>query len=108
MQTVLSKVFSTAEFIPLSWNFGELRGGSNAILVNDGHKDVYISIFHSIKAFKEKREMTYWFGAYTFSSSPPFKLLSISPVPIATNSLYDGAWFHYNNMHFDYVAYPTR
>lgn len=33
---------------------------------------------------------TYVFGAYTFSSNPPFKLLSISPIPILNEQLYTG------------------
>jgi hypothetical protein len=51
------------------WNYGELRGGTEAKLVGDE----YLAFFHSQGTVHSRFSMTYWMGAYTFSREPPFR-----------------------------------
>lgn len=76
---------------PISWDWGELRGGTQAHLV-DGQ---YLSFFHSAKKLESthsdgKTTMHYFIGAYTFSPFPPFTLTQISPHPIVGRNFYRG------------------
>ena len=80
----------------LTWGFGELRGGTPAVL--DG--DQYISFFHSsmdlLSVYSNKRCIAHYFmGAYTFSSTPPFKINKISPRPIIGKGFYKGVYYKY-------------
>lgn len=89
--TVLAATLSIAEHVPLPWQYGELRGGTNAVLVSlTGEEDFYLAFFHSIAVLADSGRNTYFCGAYTFSAQPPFKLLSMSPHPIVDDSLYTG------------------
>jgi hypothetical protein len=72
-----------------SWPYGELRGGTNAILI--GNK--YLALFHSRGRVKGSFRYTYFMGAYTFSPHPPFTLLQISRYPIVHHKLYEGPTF---------------
>ena len=72
-----------------SWNWGELRGGTPALLDNDE----YFGFFHSSKTMaslqSEKKAILHYFvGAYTFSSTPPFTITRISPQPIVGKGFY--------------------
>lgn len=51
------------------WNYGELRGGTEAKLVGNQ----YLAFFHSQGTIHSRFSMTYWMGAYTFSKEPPFR-----------------------------------
>jgi hypothetical protein len=51
------------------WNYGELRGGTEAKLVGGE----YLAFFHSQGTIHSHSSMTYWMGAYTFSRDPPFR-----------------------------------
>jgi predicted GH43/DUF377 family glycosyl hydrolase len=71
------------------WNWGELRGGTPALL--DG--DEYLGFFHSfidIKTVQSNGEKMshYFMGAYRFESKPPFSLTQISPEPIIGKQFY--------------------
>lgn len=83
------------------WPWGELRGGTPALL--DG--DHYLAIFHSsifIPDPQSKRGIQHYFmGAYTFSSQPPFEIKSISPEPIIGPNFYTGPF------HLKRVVFPT-
>jgi len=73
----------------ISWNFGELRGGTQAIK-QDGY---YLSFFHSsIKLASvqsnSKMMIHYFMGAYTFEDQPPFKIRSISAIPTLGKDFY--------------------
>ena len=85
----------------LKWSFGEIRGGSNPVYIGNNE---YLGFFHSRYSIKFNTLTTYIFGAYTFTSSPMFKLSGISKFPIYIDSLHQGEWF---NKYFDYVVYPT-
>jgi predicted GH43/DUF377 family glycosyl hydrolase len=67
---------------PALW--GIIRGGTPAQKVDDQ----YLGFFHS--AFKDKRDITwYCMGAYTFESSPPFRITGISHYPILFSGIYN-------------------
>lgn len=73
----------------INWNFGDLRGGTPAQLVNGE----YLAFFHSAivtsSACSANREMWHYvMGAYTFAPEPPFELKKISPIPIDTPGFY--------------------
>jgi predicted GH43/DUF377 family glycosyl hydrolase len=73
----------------LPWKWGELRGGTPALLSEEG----YLAFFHSVKQMRsqqsEGKEMPHYFiGAYTFSSFPPFSLQKISPSPLVARDFY--------------------
>ena len=75
---------STCETIAFSmsnnlWKFGELRGGTPALVCDDE----YLAFFHSYDAAGSRR---YLMGGYTFSLDPPFELLSMSEKPIPTEN----------------------
>lgn len=75
----------------LSWQWGILRGGTPALLV-DGE---YLAFFHSCKAMTTLQskgvQMTHYFmGAYTFAANPPFAITRISPEPIIGKNFYNG------------------
>lgn len=74
-----------------SWNWGTLRGGTQASLEGDK----YLAFFHSSidmeSAHSEGRQMWHYFmGAYLFSASPPFKIQKMSSEPIIGRQFYSG------------------
>lgn len=89
------------------WDWGELRGGSTALLVNNKffltffHSRKYIHSDYGIRSWFE----TYFFGAYTFSMTPPFRILKISRAPIVLDEWYSGTTVH-GNPFLDYVVFP--
>lgn len=73
------------------WNWGILRGGTPALLDEEG----YFAFFHSsidmASSHSEGKTICHYFvGAYLFSSEPPFTLLKISPEPIVGKLFYNG------------------
>jgi len=78
-------------YAPIHWPWGQLRGGTPALLMDDGR---YLAFFHSSKPMTTVHsgvEMLHYFmGAYTFSSSPPFALTHISAKPIVGKGFYSG------------------
>ena len=78
----------------IDWSWGELRGGTPALLV-DGS---YLAFFHSDKAMAtvqsgEKVMNHYFMGAYTFEAEYPFALTGISPHPIVARAFYEGPMY---------------
>ena len=81
-------IYKTNEFI--NWMFGELRGGTPALLV-DGE---YLAFFHSSifitsPVSKDLSRYHYFMGAYTFSAEPPFNLTKITYFPIIGEGFYN-------------------
>jgi len=79
------------------WNFGELRGGTAAGLINDNE---YLAFFHSCKDMatvqSEGKYISHYFmGAYTFSAKPPFEISRISLGPIFGKGFYEGIDYDY-------------
>lgn len=75
----------------INWKWGELRGGTPALL----EKDCYIGFFHSCKSIKSvqskgKIMRHYFMGAYVFSNNPPFAIEKISAKPIIGPQFYSG------------------
>ncbi len=75
----------------IRWDWGVLRGGTPAILV-DGE---YLGFFHSTREMPSlhsdgKIVPHYFMGAYTFSPEPPFTITRISPEPIFNKNFYQG------------------
>lgn len=97
----LAKTVSITHSSSLQWSYGEMRGGSNAVHIGNNE---YLAFFHSRYSINFNTLITYVFGAYTFSSSPIFKLTGVSKFPIYIDSFHQGEWF---NKYFDYVVYPT-
>lgn len=87
------------------WPYGTLRGGTNAILLPD--KDVYLAFFHSKGNLPGNYMSSYFMGAYTFSTSAPYKLLSISALPIMPWKFYTGVWSPMKTARIDYCFFPT-
>lgn len=76
----------------ISWQWGELRGGTQAFPVNE-HE--YLSFFHSSVPMAtvhsdEKMMPHYFMGAYTFSLEYPFEITRMSPFPIIGKNFYHG------------------
>ena len=82
------------------WEWGDLRGGTNAVLLGD----VYVAMFHTRPKMHNSDLITYFFGAYAFSRHPPFRLVAVSNVPIVDERFYNGPWV---NRRFCYAPYPT-
>jgi predicted GH43/DUF377 family glycosyl hydrolase len=77
--------------IALSWDWGALRGGTQALRMGDE----YLAFFHSSKNLPTlhsngKTMLHYFMGAYTFSAHPPFQITRISPEPIIGPEFYTG------------------
>lgn len=79
------------------WKWGELRLSTPALLV-DGE---YLAFFHSSMKLvspesRERDVLHYFFGAYTFSSEPPFEITKASPEPIIAKGMYTYSddWLH--------------
>jgi predicted GH43/DUF377 family glycosyl hydrolase len=76
----------------IDWKWGRLRGGTPAILNDDGE---YLAFFHSsidlATTYSDGKIVShYLIGAYTFSSQPPFHITRISPEPIVGRGFYHG------------------
>lgn len=79
----------------INWPFGELRGGTPAIQINDLH---YLSFFHSSMLMQTEQSQGkmvthYFMGAYLFETSPPFSITHISNQPIVGKNFYNGPEF---------------
>lgn len=99
---VQATTISIVPEVSLPWSFGHLRGGSNALLLDDK----YVSFFHTCHFIPGNALKTYFMGAFTFTSTAPFRMLAISPVPLVDPSLYAVAWNPLKNRMIDYVVFP--
>jgi predicted GH43/DUF377 family glycosyl hydrolase len=88
------------------WKYGELRGGTNAVYLND--KGVFVAIFHSVGTVPGSLTTTYFMGAFTFSGAPPFELLAVSETPIVHYELYGGPTFNFyrRKATSNYIVFP--
>lgn len=98
-QIIEVETISKAPKAEINWAHGHLRGGTPAHLINN---DEYLTIFHSSLNFHFGR-ITFFMGALTFSSHPPFRLKRISTAPFIHDDFYEGAWF---KRKYDYIIYP--
>lgn len=73
------------------WNWGEVRGGTPAIKIDDQ----YLAFFHSSKYMptvqsNNKYIHHYYMGAYLFEAKPPFTITKMSPEPLVEKHFYQG------------------
>ena len=66
------------------WKYGEIRGGTNPVLVGDE----YYTFFHSSLPWMPPKRQ-YFMGAYTFESKPPFRVKRITPNFLLAGSKHD-------------------
>jgi predicted GH43/DUF377 family glycosyl hydrolase len=76
----------------LIWEWGELRGGTPALPLDEG---LYLGFFHSsilLKTLHSDGALLphYFMGAYLFSTAPSFEIKYISPEPIIGPNFYHG------------------
>lgn len=72
-----------------NWEWGEIRGGTPAILVDGEYLAFFHSSIHAISHFSlDKEKLHYFMGAYTFKAEPPFEVTRISPHPIVHRDFY--------------------
>ncbi len=91
----------TTELLRNDWRWGEMRGGTPAVLIND-HS--YLTFFHSSGQFDHKNVTTYVMGAYLFERNPPFAITHMSAEPIMHESFMSGEWTYST---LDYVIFPA-
>ncbi len=88
------------------WKYGELRGGTPALLLGDR----YLSFFHSSNDPPNTFDVlkTYAMGAYTFCAQSPHRILSMSWLPFVHESMYSGSWPNLpaSYYHIDYIVFP--
>jgi len=102
--SIHATTFSVQPHVHVKWSYGHIRGGSNALPIDN---DRYLALFHSSLNLPFNGMRTYFMGAYTFSSRPPFRLLSISTVPILHERFYTGPWALMKKRNLDYVVFPV-
>ena len=87
------------------WKWGEMRGGSRIIQLNNGN---YLTFFHSSRyePYPGDCLRTYVIGAYVFSQYPPYHIIYMSKHPITHPIMYTGRWVLSKNQNMDYVAFP--
>ncbi len=79
----------------LSWNWGTLRGGTPALLEEEGYLGFFHSSIEMASAYTGGNPITHYFmGAYVFSKEPPFQILKISPEPIIGKHFYKGTYYN--------------
>jgi predicted GH43/DUF377 family glycosyl hydrolase len=101
LQTGACQRLSETEKYHINWDFGGLRGGTPAVLV-DGE---YLSFFHSGEIKRTPCSdmydiWHYYMGACTYGAEPPFELKKISNKPIDAVGFY--TYSHYSKR----VIYP--
>eukprot|EP01033_Poteriospumella_lacustris_P011072 gene11072-7877_t len=100
----VARVVSMASLGHSSYRYGELRGGTNAVDLGDR----FLAFFHSTVTLPGCFTKTYFMGAYTFSKTPPFRLLEMSSEPVVVPWLYEGPWNPFNrNRKIDYCVFPV-
>ncbi len=80
---------TTSPSTPLQWEWGNVRGGTPALLLNGE----YLAFFHSSiittsPSSKGKSLCHYFLGAYTFSNEPPFEITKYTSSPIVADGFY--------------------
>jgi len=73
---------------PKLWHYGEIRGGTPPVLVDDIcglEGPQYLTFFHSSLPWK-KKQRRYYMGAYTFEAMAPFRVTAITTQPLLCGS----------------------
>lgn len=78
----------------LSWQWGELRGGTQSLLVDGQYLTFFHSCYRMASEHSEGREMLHYFmGACSFQAEPPFEMSSVSSCPIVGKGFFSGALY---------------
>ena len=93
------------------WTFGELRGGSQAELVNTPYGPRYFAMFHSSQERGEEKKgklkgvKTYYAGGYLFRVGYPYDITHMSTEPFVPSLFYNisQSWPHRG---MDFVVFP--
>jgi predicted GH43/DUF377 family glycosyl hydrolase len=85
------------------WKYGEMRGGSPAVLIND---DYYLSFFHSSALVNYPGITSYFMGAYLFENKPPFRISHITPFPLMSRDFLNYEKFGWPYRKVDFIAFP--
>lgn len=85
------------------WKYGEMRGGSPAVLIN---ADYYLSFFHSSAVINYPGIITYFMGAYLFESKPPFRVSHITEVPLISREFMNYERDGWPYKHVDFIVFP--
>jgi hypothetical protein len=109
-----SVFFQQQQKVELPWredDYGErIRGGTPAVQLNAKYKSVYLSFFYSTVFNEAWSRETYFMGAITFCSHPPFNIHAMSMYPIVIKEFYsetiDMEWFT-EDKSVDYVVFPA-
>lgn len=105
---LVASVIATSHYT-LSGHLGEVRGGTNAILLPGRTNKTFLSFYHSRTRLPWSSMTSYIYGAYTFTveGAPGayiFKMQAISPTPIMEpRKLYTEKWA---GRYIDYCVYP--
>jgi hypothetical protein len=97
--TVFAHTVSLTAAKNFCWLWGDLRGGTPALLVGGE----YLAFFHSVALMNSHVVRTYFVGAYTFTAKPPFSMTSMSRWPIVPETWTKG-WTYAD---VDFVPFPT-
>ena len=85
-----------------TWAWGEMRGGTPAIQIDEAH---FLAFFHSSGHFNMQDILTYCMGAYLFESKPPFAITHVSPEPIVAKPFINESYgWTYKSV--DFVVFP--
>jgi len=69
----------------IAWSFGEVHGGTPAVLVGDQYLSFFqssLTVDPSVMGTSECYPRQYFVGAYTFESVPPFQITQVSKEPL--------------------------
>eukprot|EP01039_Chlorochromonas_danica_P002792 gene2791-3046_t len=104
-QDTAHTVFLTAiEDASFRWPWGELRGGSQAVAVDDEH---YLAVFHSSGALHGPHIHSYVMGAYLFERKPPFAIKKITREPIMTDVFLNKSLTGWAYKGSDFIQFPV-
>lgn len=67
------------------WKWGDIRGGTPPVLVDD----LWWSFYHSSNPAPEPVTRRYYMGAYAFENKPPFRVVRCTKKPLLTGSRND-------------------
>jgi len=91
----------------VNWDWGELRGGTPAEIVNTDEGPKFITFAHSQKRVHHKAIKTYFFAAYLFEPKPPFRITHISKEPLVPQgNFYNQSATGWAWSNLDYIAFP--
>ena len=107
-QAVELDVFTSLAPASFHWDWGDIRGGTPAELIETPETGVkYLTFFHSQARAHHPAIKTYFMGAYLFEPFPPFRISHISAEPLVpSGGFYNESAFGWAYGNLDYVVFP--